>query len=265
MHRTGACPPPPSPAAAFCLPQVECKPRQQLPTPWIKAPPAPRVPPDSAPPPSISRHRAKRPGISCLLFPRRRSPQRPGLRRPPPGPATYSERADPREPAVLFPPPRGSAPRCAPPGPPPGRCPLTPSPTSPPLHRTERSFQPGWPRVSLCDSHSPALGETGGGAGKTEGGAAAGGDQIAAEEWRERRVNFLSTNTCTHSCNIYPQHTRARAHTLSLSHTHTMEKDPGRKKPAGKTSFSFKMLPQMHTHTPLSGDSGPPLVAAATR
>lgn len=51
----------------------------------------------------------------------------------------------------------------------------------------------------------------------------------------------------------------------SIPTTHAVEKDPGGEKPARKTSYSFKMLLQMHTHTPLSGDSSPPLVTDATK
>lgn len=104
MHRTGACPP--SPAAAFWLSQVGCKPRQQLTSrTLIKAPPAPRVPPPLAPPPSFRRHRAKRPGIVTSFYPAP-LPAAP-LPPPPPAPAGNLLRAGgPRGPTVLFPPSR---------------------------------------------------------------------------------------------------------------------------------------------------------------
>lgn len=76
---------------------------------------------------------------------------------------------------------------------------------------------------------------------------------------RERLISFPG-HIHRHSCNTHPPPPTTNTH----ARTHAMEKDPSRKKAAGKTSYSFKTPLQMHTHTPLSSDSSPPLAAAAT-
>lgn len=131
---------PGNPAVAFCLPEVECKPREQLIiTPFKKARRAPRVHPHLAPLPLLRRRPAKHRGIRCLLFPSAAAPSPGGQLTPEPADA-----ASPRSSSRL---PAASAPTiCVPPS---WRFDSTLSPSrsrhitlpiSPPLQGTERSF-----------------------------------------------------------------------------------------------------------------------------
>lgn len=203
----------------------------------------------------IRRHRAKRQKLVASFFPELLPAGT--LPPPPPRQATYSGAGDPtslrsssRLPAASAPPSgshpvRGSTPH----RPQAGLC-GTPPPLAHPCTAPKAIF-PSWLAKSFSVRRTHTLTFRRGGKG-----VGAGVQTVAIKlGWKSgAREGFISSSQ-THPSIL----------ATSIPATHTMEKDPGGKQPAGTTSYSFKMLLQMHTHTPLSGDSSPPLVTAATR
>lgn len=169
------------------------------------------MPPFSALPHLIKRHRAGRPGTSWILCPGAVACGDPAAAAPRPDGQLTSERADPKSPRSslpAFPPPllpqpaRRSVPGSTPRRPQAGAC--APSPPDP-LPAPGEVSSPGRPREFLCATHRlPVCREMG---GHGMGVVLSCGGEIGVGERRGSRVNFLFRDTSEHPCNIPPRHT----------------------------------------------------------